>query len=249
VGGTNPSSTIVSSSLANAANAAVGDSGDADWECLAVLSGHSADVKCVQFAASHDQWGDGDEIVVSASYDETIRIWAEDAGDWYQAACIQGVHTSTIWTLTIAPSGTRIISGSADGSLGIYKCYSAAEIQARSTSGITNDAKGARIARAKAEWQCVGTLPEAHAGTVYSVDYASARASHGRIASGGSDNRLQIYREALTSTADQPQFILDASASVKGGDVNCVCWHPTDGSILASASDDGALRIWKYVEG
>jgi len=30
-----------------------------DFECLAVLNGHEGDVKCVEFASSHGQWGDG----------------------------------------------------------------------------------------------------------------------------------------------------------------------------------------------
>ena len=29
-------------------------------------------------------------------------------------------------------------------------------------------------------------------------------------------------------------------------DVNCVAWHPTDSGTLASCSDDGSIRIWKF---
>jgi WD40 repeat protein len=28
-------------------------------------------------------------------------------------------------------------------------------------------------------------------------------------------------------------------------DVNCVAWHPTDPTLLASASDDGVIKIWR----
>ena len=107
------------------------DGGGGDFDCIAVLSSHEGDVKDVKFAPSHGQWGDGDEILLSASYDNTIKCWAEDAGDWYCAASITGVHTSTIWSLTVAPGGGRIISSSGDGSIGILKCYSAAEKQKR----------------------------------------------------------------------------------------------------------------------
>ena len=89
-------------------------------------------------------------------------------------------------------------------------------------------------------------MPDAHALPIYSVDYAPAKAGHGRIASAGGDNRIQIYREAMGSTSDQPLFSLDTAVNTAHGDVNCVRWHPHDGSILASAGDDGTVRIWKY---
>lgn len=104
----------------------VGGTGD-DFECIAVLNGHEGDVKCLTFAASHDQWGDGDEILLSGGYDDSIKIWAEDAGEWYCALTISDVHSDTIWSLAKAPGSGRIISGSADGSIAIFKFYSKAE--------------------------------------------------------------------------------------------------------------------------
>jgi WD40 repeat protein len=208
-----------------------------DTECIAVLHGHEGDVKCVQFSPSHGQWGDGDEILVSASYDDTIKVWAEDAGDWYCAATLSAVHSSTIWTLALSPGGGRMISGSADGSLAIYKCYTNAEKKALFPEEEQNR---------NGLWKCVGKLPEAHSGIVYCVNYAPSRAGHGRIASSGGDNIINIFREAMGSTSDQPLFSLDTSIATTHGDVNCVCWHPLDGSILASAGDDGTVRLWNY---
>lgn len=98
-----------------------------DFECIAVLSGSDGDVKCVQFAPSHGQWGDGDEILLSAGYDDTIRIWAEDAGDWYCALSLDNIHTDTIWSLAVSPSGARVVSAAADGSMAILKGYTAGE--------------------------------------------------------------------------------------------------------------------------
>jgi WD40 repeat protein len=105
----------------------VGGSAESEFECIAVLNGHEADVKCVQFAASHGQWGDGDEILLSGGYDDTIKVWAEDAGDWYCALSIKDVHSDTIWSLAVSPGGSRLVSGSADGSISILKNYTAAE--------------------------------------------------------------------------------------------------------------------------
>ena len=208
-----------------------------DFECLAVLHGHEGDVKCIEFASSHGEWGDGEEILLSASYDDTIKCWAEEAGDWYCAATIAGVHASTIWSLTLSPSAGRLISASADSSIAIYKCYTSNE-KKEMVKGVDPGDNGL--------WKCIGTLPNAHEGTVYSVDYAPNRAGHGRLASAGEDGKVQIFREVNASTSDNPKFISEVAAFTKHGDVNCVCWHPTDGSILCTTTDDGTTEIWKF---
>lgn len=211
-----------------------------DFECIAVLNGHQADVKDVVFAPSHGQWGDGDEILLSASYDDTIKCWAEDAGDWYLAASLPSVHSSTIWALTISPGGGRAVSCSDDGSLGILKCYTNAEKQKL----FPEEDSGSN-----GLWRCVGKLPNAHKMPIYSVDYAPARAGHGRIVSAGGDNRIQVYREAHGSSSDHPLFSLDVAVATTQEDINCVRWHPHNGSVLASAGDDGTVRLWKYKTG
>jgi len=226
-------------SIGGDGNGSAGKSGgDGDFECLAVLQSHTGDVKSIVFAPSHGQFGDGDEILLSASYDDTIKCWAEDAGDWYCALTLSGVHTSTIWSIAVSPGGVRMVSGSGDQSLAIYRCYTASE-----KNELDEDHDGMH---SDGIWKCVGRLPSAHKDVIYSVDCAPAKAGHGRIVSGGGDKAINVYRE-FGGSPDAPKFSLDASVDrAHEGDVNCVKWHPLNGKILASVGDDGLIKIWSY---
>lgn len=228
-------------------NGSTGPSGgEGDFECLAVLQGHTADVKCIKFAPSHEQFGDGDEILLSASYDDTIRCWAEDAGEWYCALTLEGVHMNTIWSIAISPSGVRMVSGSADKSLAIWKCYTAFEKKELENAEGSDTVAAYNKVLSDGLWKCVGKLPNAHSQPIYSVDCAPSKAGHGRIISGGGDDCIHVYRE-VGGTSDAPLFSLDVSVQkAHDGDVNCVKWHPTDGRLFASAGDDGLVKIWRY---
>jgi cytosolic iron-sulfur protein assembly protein CIAO1 len=283
---------------------ATGGNNGSDFECLAVLNGHTGDVKCVMFAPSYGEYGDaGDEILLSSSYDDTIICWAEDAstGDWYNVmTIIPSLETissssSTIWTLALAPSGTRLLSGSADGTIAIYKSYSDKERKVLDTITIDNTTSDNNTRKNKNKkkneiinenggiWKCVGMMPTIYSDSdnnssseypVYSISYASTKVGHCRVATCGGNNTITIYREATSSTSDNPVYEIECTSNTTAGldtnqisnsddncdyeynidiqlsvptvDLNCVCWHPTDGSILASASDDGVIRIWNY---
>lgn len=234
-----------------------------EFECIAVLHGHAGDVKSITFAPSNGQFGDGDDILISASYDDTVKCWAEDAGDWYCAATLRGHHTSTVWSVAAAPGGARLVTGSDDCTIGIFKCYTAAEAERMmghtrntntngSVASTTTTAGSHNTNTRDGVWKCVGKLPSAHSRAIYSVHCAPARAGHGRIASVGADDVLNVYREAMMgaaggSTSDEPKFERDCSVyAAHAGDVNCVRWNPRDGSILVTAGDDGVLRMWRY---
>jgi cytosolic iron-sulfur protein assembly protein CIAO1 len=62
-----------------------------DFECETILEGHEDDVKSVI-------WLDND-LIASASYDGTVRLWAEEDGDFAHFQTLEGHNGSTVWGL------------------------------------------------------------------------------------------------------------------------------------------------------
>lgn len=290
-------------------NGTMGGGGDVELECLAVLTGHEADVKFVTFvqkpnpyyprdsttlnsSTTHDNIGAGGEFLISTSYDNTIKIWEEDdeEGEWHCVSTLTG-HTNTVWCVspyyhnlfpsyhtpttsidaTMTPTTTHgpfvalcLVSASHDGTLKLWKYHyrnpNELSVSVRST---------------EESWKCVGTHNQAHVGAVFSVSCCSSfslgfqqqqkQQQSPWIASGGEDNCINIYQvynkimDTLPSKDGTEIDILIHPKAEEGrtftrllhvpnaheGDVNCVRWHPKDCSLLASAGDDGVVRLWK----
>lgn len=126
---------------------------------------HSQDVKCVA-------WHPTEEILASASYDDTIKLYVDDpSDDWYCFATLTG-HTSTVWSISFAPSGNYLASASDDRTVRIWKRVS------------------------DYAWECVSVL-EGHDRTVYSVSWGIGKATMegglGWLASTGSDGKINVW--------------------------------------------------------
>ena len=85
---------------------------DNDFECVSVLHGHTQDVKNVR-------WHPHEPMLLSCSYDNSIRVWAEDEDDYI---CVQTLaeHSSTVWDVTFSPEGDYFASCSDDGDVRVW---------------------------------------------------------------------------------------------------------------------------------
>ncbi|CAG8434601.1 15079_t:CDS:2 [Funneliformis mosseae] len=202
---------------------------DNDFECISVLQEHIQDVKMVI-------WHPTNELLASASYDDTIKLWREDDDDWYCSDTLEG-HESTVWAIDFDKDGEYLVSASDDKTIKFWK-------------GFPNDnQEGTDAHRGHSKWKCVHTLSGHHTRCVYSVSWSKV---HGRIASGSADNVIRVFDKSSPNDINPSNFSLVASIPSAHGvaDVNCVQWYPTErhSDWLASAGDDGIVRIWRFVE-
>jgi len=128
-----------------------------EWECVSVLSGHTGDVKMVAFHPSEN-------LLISCSYDDSIRVWVEDVDDWSCAAVLTG-HSNTVWSVCFIDSNS-FASSSQDLSVRIWRRSAGRWTQAAIVSGTP------------------------HFRSIYSLDYSPRL--H-RLASGGGDDAREFF--------------------------------------------------------
>jgi cytosolic iron-sulfur protein assembly protein CIAO1 len=186
----------------------IGAEGEDEWETVAVLQEHEGDVKAVSWCPD-DANG---ELLASASYDDTVRLWREDSeGEWGCVAVLTG-HEGTVWGLDWEPSartaggdteediteGTkplRLITCSADATIRVWRKVLPSDPgrQVRS-NGIPSTI---RRTSSGEDWVCESVLPKVHDRHILSVSWSKKT---GRVVSTGGDSQVVVYEERLRTS-------------------------------------------------
>jgi WD40 repeat protein len=150
-----------------------------EFECVSVLHGHSQDVKSVLWHPTEvivlkafvlcvccnvGFFVKKKALLVSCSYDDTIKIWAEGDDDWYCRQTLQG-HESTVWDISFDRSGNRLASASDDRDVRIW-------------------------GREGNEWRCSAVISGVHQRAVYSVAFSCVGEEF--LATAGADNHVRV---------------------------------------------------------
>ncbi|ORY38620.1 WD40 repeat-like protein, partial [Rhizoclosmatium globosum] len=255
-----PDATLLTSAGFDGATAIWESVGGSEFECVATLEGHENEVKSIAWSASGsllatcsrdksvwiwESLGDGDfeciavlhehsqdvkmvawnprrEILASASYDDTIKIWRDKDDDWYCSDTLKG-HTSTVWGIDFDETGDYIASVGDDKSLKIWH--------------------NANISDAFTPYKCISSTPSIHTRAVYSVSWSK---THGKIATCSGDNYIRVFEVDANKTA--VKMIAEIPNAHGDFDVNSVRWCPLaeHGHLLASAGDDGNVKVWSF---
>lgn len=197
---------------------------DDEYECAACMPSHSQDVKKVTFHPTAN-------ILASASYDNTIKLYKEECDDWTTFCTLSG-HESTVWSIAFDASGRRLASCSDDRTVKIWQEYQ------------PGNEEGIATPEGEAVWKCVCTLSGCHSRPIYDLAWCSLT---GAIATSCGDDAIRIFKEQPSGDPNAPTFdLLLTIPQAHTEDVNSVAWNPTVIGLLASASDDGTVKLWDF---
>ncbi|GKT49425.1 putative D-/L-hydantoinase subunit A [Colletotrichum spaethianum] len=189
--------------------------GDDEWETVAVLNEHNGDMKgiawCPDVPGRNSRRRYSADVLASASYDNTVRIWREDGdGEWVCVAVLEG-HDGTVWGVQWEQKPRddggfpRLLSYSADQTIRIWTLQVDDEDDdgpgatfRGGLGGIPNTMRRSL----REEWVCTAVLPKAHTRDIYSVTWS---ATSGMVASTGSDSVVAVYREDKSAAAVDDQ--------------------------------------------
>ena len=220
-------------------------------ECLRTLEGHSARVSSI------DVTSDG-RRVVSASWDNTLRIWDIETGQCLRT--LEG-HSGRVNGVSVSPDGGRAISGSDDHTLRVWnletgRCLRTLEGHRGSVTCVSLSPGRRYVVSGSSDktlrvWDIeTGRCLRILKGHTYGVMNVSI-SPDGRHAISGS---LEEY-ENLLANGDHALHVWDIQSgkclrALEGhsGQVNSVRISP-DGRCMISGSNDMTLRVWDLETG
>lgn len=207
------------------------------------LGGHTDAVSGLAFSPD-------DSLLVSTSWDRTIRIWhAADFEALTGGAALAG-HTDFVLDVVFSPDGSAVASASADGSVRLWDpdlALPVARLHAGSSiRQLAFSPDGSRIGGACADglvriWDArSGALVSELAGHTRAASSIAFSPDGALVASGGQDATVRVWR---LETGEQVLMMEGHSARV-----NSVRFSP-DGAVIASGSRDKTVRVWDASSG
>ncbi len=236
-----------------------------EWELLSSLEGHDNEVKSVSWSA------DGSTIA-TCSRDKSVWVWeapppgnpdallSGDGEERIECECISVLsgHSQDVKQVRWHPTEPLIYSVSYDDSARVWHedtddwaCQEVLVGHTNTVWGLAHDPRGERFATCSQDctvriwvrdarsrrYTCGAVLEGRHSRTIFSIDWSP----DGRVlATAGADDAVVLHQ--CYNGNDFPVALRLERAHAS--DVNCVRWNPKVNGCLATAGDDGLVKVW-----
>ncbi|RNJ56177.1 cytosolic iron-sulfur protein assembly [Verticillium nonalfalfae] len=248
--------------------------GDDEWETVAVLNEHEGDMKalawCPDVPNRNNRSGVySSDVLASASYDNTVRIWREDGdGEWVCVAVLEG-HEGTVWGVQWESrprtdgAFPRLLTYSADKTIRVWTLRQEEDEAATTNESTTAPSDGTfrgglggipntMRQSLREDWYCSEVLPTVHTRDIYSATWS---ASTGLIASTGSDGVIAVFGEDEKAEVGNRWRLLTTVPNAHGPyEVNHITWcrrydagteRKGEEEMLVTTGDEGLVRPWQ----
>ncbi|KAL0337007.1 UNVERIFIED_CONTAM: protein CIA1 [Sesamum calycinum] len=200
-----------------------------EFDCVSVLQGHTQDVKMVQ-------WHPTVDILFSCSYDNTIKIWAEDGDndDWH---CVQTLNECNSLALSFNATGDKMVSCSDDLTIKIW----GSDIM-RMQSGDGNAPWDGIIASGAAD-DAIRLFVESEDHLVDGPSYKlllKKEKAHDMDVNGVQWSSMKCFLDPTNPMLIFPILL------AKSREISVEAINVLKKTGLASASDDGTVKIWEF---
>lgn len=204
-----------------------------EWQLTDSWKAHDSSIVSLDWASP--EYG---RIIVSVSYDKTIKLWEEDpdapecSGRRWIKLCTLNDATGPLYSVKFAPGHLGLRLG-AIGNDGILRIYDALEPSDLRTWTLTSEVK------------ILQNLPTSNLQSDFSLDWCPSRFSAEKIVVSGLDQAF-IYQRNKSG-----KLYLAGKLEGHKGLIRSISWAPSIGrwyQLIATGCKDGKVRIFKITE-
>ncbi|KAL7821006.1 WD40 repeat-like protein [Trichoderma gracile] len=219
---------------------------ESHWNhCMQTLEGHTESVLCVTF--SHDSLR-----VASASEDHSVRLWSIETGE---TVILKG-HSRPVYAVVFSHDSLHVASGAGDSTVRVWrtesgKCIHTLDSGGRQIESVAFSYNSTLIASVS---RCgvisVWRATTANDGFVYVKEYESIKFDHFTVnclAFTHSEQGEALHTALAEYTGSIKQLLsghIIRTLDSHKGRVMCMAFSH-DALLLASASDDWSVKLWK----
>ncbi|MCL1470894.1 AAA-like domain-containing protein [Argonema antarcticum] len=227
-------------------------------ELVRTLEGHSAAVWDVEFALLADKNGTKRPTIVSASADNTVKLWQLDGRAGTEALPLLTLsgHNSEVFEIAVSTAGDVIASASADQTINLWKpdgtLLKVLQGHQSGIRGVTFIPHSEIVVSASDDntvrvWNPINPFSKVlhgHRGTIWDIDFSP---DGQMLASAGSDRSFKLWARdgtllksfAGNKAAVQSVAFLSAASFANSG-------KSAIAPILATASEDKTIKFWQF---